>query len=374
MIKTMQEGLGGIRDVIIDSAQKQYNKTHARAVVPLRRAQAINQFIGQSPRFGIEAVSIMLIGGLAYWLVGQPGGLGKGIPILGALVFGAQRMLPALQMIYVSWSAIQGNSAVLRDVVRFLEQPVNEDKSSFDFLLPFENEIVLENLHFSYNRKEPEIIKNVSLKIIKGSKVGFIGATGSGKSTLIDIIMGLLEPTKGSILIDGITLDNYSKATWQRNIAHVPQSIFLSDSSIKENIAFGVPVEKIDTVKLKSAAEQAQIGSLIETWPNAYNTLVGERGVRLSGGQLQRIGIARALYKSASVIVFDEATSSLDKKTEDLMMNTIDGFDKNLTILIITHRPDTLRNCDQIVEMENSKVKRIGSYNEIISNSIIADL
>lgn len=373
MIKTMQEGLGGIRDVLIDGAQKLYYQTHARSVFPLRRAQAMNQFIGQSPRFGIEAIGIVLISSLAYWLVGQPDGLRNAIPVLGAIVFGAQRMLPALQLLYVSWSQLQGNTAVVSDVLEFLEQPIREQKNLEDSTLPFRKDIVLRNLHFRYSSQGPEVISDINLAITKGSKVGFIGATGSGKSTLLDIVMGLLEPTSGDLLVDGEIIDEFTQGAWQCNIAHVPQTIFLSDSSIKENIAFGVPIEKIDYERVKWATRQAQIDTLIESWPEHYKTFVGERGVRLSGGQLQRIGVARALYKYADIIVFDEATSSLDMQTEELMMKTIDGLDKELTILIVTHRLSTLKNCDIVVELENGSIKRVGGYDEIISSSVIDD-
>ena len=186
--------------------------------------------------------------------------------------------------------------------------------------------------------------------------------------------MGLLEPTNGDLLVDGEIIDELTQGSWQSNIAHVPQAIFLLDSSVEQNIAFGVPAEKIDHARVKWAAQQAQIDKLIESWAEQYKTFVGERGVRLSGGQLQRIGVARALYKRASIIVFDEATSSLDMQTEELMMETIDGLDKELTLLIITHRLTTLRNCDMVVELENGTIKRVGGYDEIVNNSIIDDL
>jgi len=273
-----------------------YCDVYGRAVFPLRRAQGNNQFINQSPRFGIEAIGMILIASLAYWLVGQPGGFAKAVPILGTLAFGAQRMLPALQQVYGSWTSLLGNAASLKDVLELLEQPVPEYLSRAGAAdMQFEKEISLRNLSFRYAPDAPEVLAGIDLLIPKGSRVGFIGSTGSGKSTLLDIVMGLLSPTSGTLQVDNAVLTPENQRAWQRHIAHVPQSIFLADSSIEENIAFGVPKEKIDHERVRLAAKQAQIAGVIESMPKQYKTFVGERGVRLSGGQRQRIGIARAL-------------------------------------------------------------------------------
>jgi ATP-binding cassette subfamily B protein len=208
-------------------------------------------------------------------------------------------------------------------------------------------------------------LNSIDLVIEKGSCVGFIGVTGSGKSTLLDIIMGLLEPTSGYIRIDDVVLKPLNYRSWQARIAHVPQTIFLSDSSIAENIAFGIPKEFIDQVWVREVSKQAQIASAIESWPKGYETIVGERGVRLSGGQRQRIGIARALYKKADVIVFDEATSALDSETENDVMQAIEGLKGGLTFLIIAHRVSTLKNCTKVVELADKKINRVCGYKEI---------
>jgi ATP-binding cassette subfamily B protein len=213
-------------------------------------------------------------------------------------------------------------------------------------------------------------LNNLDLTISKGSRVGFIGVTGGGKSTLLDIIMGLLQPTNGAIEIDERPIKQEDQRAWQSHIAHVPQTIFLADSSIQENIAFGVPLNQIDVERVRHAARQAQIADIIETWPNQYHTFVGERGIRLSGGQRQRIGIARALYKQADVIIFDEATSALDNKTEQAVMQAIEGLSKDLTLLIIAHRLTTLKNCTQIVELGNGGIKRAGSYQDMVANAL----
>jgi ATP-binding cassette subfamily B protein len=194
-------------------------------------------------------------------------------------------------------------------------------------------------------------LKDINIKIPKGSRVGFIGITGSGKSTLLDIAMGLLEPTDGELEVDGLTILPSNQRFWQAHIAHVPQSIFLADASIAENIAFGIPTDQIDWDRVRLASEKAQMADTIESWQEKYRTLVGERGVRLSGGQRQRIGIARALYKNAKIIIFDEATSALDAETENEIMKTIDCLSKNMTLFIISHKESMLNNCDIIIRM-----------------------
>jgi ATP-binding cassette subfamily B protein len=195
--------------------------------------------------------------------------------------------------------------------------------------------------------------------IKKGDRIGFIGKTGSGKSTLLDILMALLEPTSGLIEVDGIKISLKNIRGWQTNIAHVPQSIYLADLSVLQNIAFGIENDQIDLDRVKSCAKYAQLDELIESWPNKYQTHVGERGVQLSGGQRQRIGIARALYKQANIIIFDEATSALDSETEESIINAIESLDRGLTIIMVAHRLSSLRNCCKIIELENGKIKSI---------------
>ena len=225
--------------------------------------------------------------------------------------------------------------------------------------------IVVKNLSKKYSNKEA--VKNINFKINKGSRVGFIGSTGSGKSTLVDILMGLLTPNKGVVSIDDIRLSEKNINGWQSKICHVPQSVFLTDNTISENIAFGIDKELIDHERVKEAAMQAQISDFINNSLYGYDTIVGERGVKLSGGQRQRIAIARALYKDADVLVFDEATSALDISTEKLVMDSITSLNKKLTIIIIAHRITTLQNCDKIIEIENGEICYQGIYDNIPS-------
>lgn len=363
--KYLQEGLGGIRDVLLDGSQETYCQIYSTADFALRRAQGNNMFISLGPRYGMEALGMMLIAGLAFSLSQEPAGISKAIPVLGALALGAQRLLPLLQQVYSSWSNIQGGQSSLQDTLMLLDQPMPvEPNNALMERVPFKISISLKQLNFRYKSNSPYVLKKINLTIPKGSRIGFIGATGSGKSTLLDIVMGLLEPTDGKLLIDGQEITSINNRAWQTHIAHVPQSIFLADSSIAENIAFGVPKDKIDFNRVKRAAQQAQIADSIEAFPEKYQTFVGERGIRLSGGQRQRIGIARALYKQADVIIFDEATSALDNETEQAVMQAIESLSRDLTILIIAHRLTTLKKCTHIVRIANSEIKQIADYKD----------
>ena len=370
VIKALQEGLGGIRDVLIDGSQATYCQIYRNADLPLRRAQGNSIFISTSPRYAMEALGMLLISALAYTLAQQADGIAKAIPILGALALGAQRLLPVLQQAYGAWTGIWSMQASLQDALELLDQPLPDhaDQPAAQ-ALPFNHSISLKQLGFRYSPQTPYVLKQFDLTIAKGSRVGFIGTTGSGKSTLLDIVMGLLQPTDGSLEVDGQAVTSTNNRAWQAHIAHVPQAIFLADSSIEENIAFGVPKDQIDHDRVRQAAQQAQISDSIETWPKQYQTFVGERGIRLSGGQRQRIGIARALYKQADVIIFDEATSALDNETEQAVMQAIESLSQDLTLLIIAHRITTLKNCTQIVELGQCGIKRSGSYQSIVNQS-----
>jgi len=366
-IKILHEGLGGIRHVILNSTQQTYTQMYRDVDLPLRYAIAANQVISGSPRYGIEAVGITLIAILAYTLVSNGEGFSSAIPALGALAVGAQRMLPVLQQGYSSLANIKSYEAVLDDALEALEQPlpsyVNQKQPE---PMSFKSAISTKNLSFRYSPETPWVLRDLNLQIKKGTRVGFIGITGSGKSTLLDILMGLLEPSEGQLLIDNKVIDDKKRRAWRANVVHVPQDIFLADTTISENIAFGIPYEKIDHNRVREAADMAQIAKTIEGWKGQYEIIVGERGIRLSGGQRQRIAIARALYKQTSVIFFDEATSALDNDTEYAVTNAINNIDKETTILIVAHRLTSLSVCDLVIELENGQVKRQGSYKQMI--------
>lgn len=359
VVQSLQEGLGGIRDVLIDGTQEAFCASYSNAERILRRAQGNNQIISQGPRYAMEALAMLLIATLAYALSQQPDGITTAIPMLAAMALGMQRMLPALQQLYGAWSTIHGAQASLQDTLELLDQTL-PDYAEQPIAKPisFSQQICLKQISFRYSPQKPWVLKDLNLVIAKGSRVGFIGATGSGKSTMLDIIMGLLQPTEGVLEIDNQPITTSNLRSWQANIAHVPQAIFLADGSIEENIAFGIPKDRIDHARVRQAAHQAQIANIIETWPQQYQTSVGERGVQLSGGQRQRIGIARALYKHAGVIIFDESTSALDSETEQAVMQAIEALSSDLTVLIIAHRLSTLKNCTQIVEIGNGVIQQ----------------
>lgn len=370
VIKALQEGLGGIRDVLIDGTQATYCKIYRDADLPLRRSQANIQIVAGGPRFLIESFGMGLIAILAYGMAKSETGVASAIPVLGALAVGAQRLLPVLQQLYSSWSAIRSGRSTLQDVLELLSQPLPEYADEPQpTRLPFNERISLNQVGFRYGDAEPWVLRSVNLEISKGSRVGFIGTTGSGKSTLIDIIMGLLEPIGGRLCIDGAPITERNCRAWQSHIAHVPQAIFLADTTIAENIAFGVSAKDIDYARVREAARVAQVSTTIESWGNGYDTVVGERGIRLSGGQRQRIGIARALYKRADVVVFDEATSALDNDTERAVMEAVSNIGKNVTVLMVAHRLSTLQSCDLVLELEEGQIKRVGSYQEMIDRT-----
>jgi ABC-type bacteriocin/lantibiotic exporter with double-glycine peptidase domain len=365
-VQSMQEGLGGIRDVLLDHTQPMFAHRFKQIDWPLRQAQASNSIIGPSPRFAVEALGMVLIALVGYYMTSSGGGIAAAIPTLGALALGAQRLMPMLQQTYQGWVTFAGNRQALVDVVELLQQAVARETQAQVAPLPFEREIRLENVSFRYQPHLPLVLHQLELTIPKGARMGLIGTTGSGKSTVMDLLMGLLQPGSGQIFVDNTPLTGTARLAWQRNVAHVPQAIFLADASFAENIAFGVPAEQIDLVRVHRAAQQAQIAEVIESSSGNYAALVGERGVRLSGGQRQRIGIARALYKQAKVLVFDEATSALDSETEADVMKAIESLGRELTIVLIAHRLTTLQGCDIIYRLDQGSVVSAGGCNELL--------
>jgi len=354
LVQLLREGLGNIRDILLDGTQKFYCGLYQKADVDLRRAYASSIFMGQSPKFILEPIGMVFFAALALALAGDSKGLAQILPVMGGLALGIQRLLPAFQAAYNSWAAIVSQASASAEILHLLDQPLPKwADQPLPAPLPFKRKILFDRVSFRYFEESSWVLRDLSFGIAKGERIGFVGKTGSGKSTCLDLLMGLLVPTSGRILVDGRPLDEKNLRAWRQNISHVPQAIYLSDSSVAENIALGVPSEKIDPRRVREAAHQAQIAGFIESLPEGYETRVGERGILFSGGQRQRIGVARALYKKASVLVFDEATSALDQDTEKAVMASIHALSEELTVLIIAHRVTSLRFCSKIIQIKN---------------------
>ena len=367
-VQIIQESLGGIRDVIIDNSQAVYLDEFRKVDARLNRALATTAFIGAAPRFIIEAAGMVLIAALALAISGREGGLAQALPILGAVALGAQRLLPLIQQLYTAWTDLAGQRSVTAQVLELLELPAEEQPTQSQPAKPLDlrEAIAFDKVSFTYPGRHDPALQDISFSIARGSRVALVGPTGSGKSTLADLLMGLLEPTAGTIALDGAALSRTNRRAWQRGIAHVPQAIFLADASIARNIAFGVPAADIDMERVARATATAQLDGFIATLPDGYETSVGERGVRLSGGQRQRLGIARAIYKDAPLLVLDEATSALDDDTEVAVIEALDRIGgEGRTIVIIAHRRSTIEHCDCVVRLDNGRLVEVGTFAEV---------
>ena len=371
-VKNIQEGLGGIRDIIIDNSQKTFINIYSENDRPRRKKEAENLYFQQFPKSILETIAILFISLISVVMFSGSSNKIEIITILGPLAFGAQKLLPAFQQIYSSWVGIKGNSAAANLVFNLLNQEsyISEKEIKKDPLL-FEKYIELKDISFSY-KKSKLILEGLNMKIKKGEIIGIVGKTGSGKSTLVDIIMGLIKPNNGILNIDGKNLydNNYKEnlLLWRKNISHIPQKIFLKDSTIYENIAFGIEKNKLNKARVRKAAEIANIKAFIEENLGGFNKFVGEKGIKLSGGQIQRIGIARALYKKSPLLILDEATSALDAKTEKKIIDALIKLDHNPTIIMIAHRENTLLYCDRIIQLENGKIINQGLPKNIIKS------
>ncbi|HEX8583722.1 MAG TPA: ABC transporter ATP-binding protein [Allosphingosinicella sp.] len=366
-LKVVQESWGGMRDIILEHSQPLFERKLAAHEDDMRRLWATGNFLTDAPRFIVEGIGIIVVALLAVYFSFQPGGLLAAIPVLGALAVGAQRLLPLVQQVYRGWASYSMSAHFLKDVMELMSAPVSTAVATKGGAptLPASIAIEARDLWFSYSEDE-HVLKGISLTIRAGERVAFIGKTGSGKSTLIDVLMGLLRPSRGQLLLGGVAMSDSNVTEWQGRLAHVPQAIFLSDDSIAANIAFGSSEDEIDMARVLAAAERADVRSFVEQLPEGFATTVGERGIRLSGGQRQRIGIARALYKNATVLVLDEATSALDAATEASIMDSIAGLDRELTIILIAHRLSTVEGCDTIYRLESGRIVQSGSYEEVV--------
>jgi ABC-type multidrug transport system fused ATPase/permease subunit len=363
MVDTLQNSLGGIRDIILNKTQKFYSKIFEKASFALAKKAAFIQIMQGAPRYLLEGLGIFLfVILLIFWSETKTQQEFLFIfPTLAALAIGAQRILPLLNNMNAQYIIIKGSQDQIEEVTNIMSEYLafeNENKKIEQKNIIFENLISFKDISFAYEKKE-YILENVNLEIKKGSKIGILGKTGEGKSTFLDLLMGLLEPAKGNIYIDNVKLSKETNNSWQSKISHVPQKIFLSNNSFLENIAFGKEIQKIDVERVESASKKAQIHDFIINSEQKYSQNVGEKGAKLSGGQIQRVGLARALYKNAELIIFDEATNSLDSHTEKLVMEELNNLDQNLTIIIVAHRLNTLKNCDMVFEVKDKKVIQI---------------
>ena len=355
-IQSLQEGLMGIKEVILNNNQKFFLNIFKKVDIPYRKSLATNSFIASSPKYIIETLGILLITLFIFFITTKGVKLNNIIPVFGAFILAAQRMLPLMQSIYSNWSNIKGNESILIYTKNLLsnENIINICDNESNFI--FEKEIIFKNVCFKYEKNSSFIFKDLNLKIKKGSSIGVFGKTGSGKSTFVNILSGLLSINDGCIFIDDkklITESDFNQ--WRSNISYVPQNIFLADNTFARNIAFGVEDKDIDYNKINQICASLKIDEFINLMEKGLDTNIGESGVKLSGGQKQRIGIARALYKESSLIIFDESTSALDTRTEKQIMDSIyEMKDHNLTFIIISHRISTLDKCEYLLEIKDN--------------------
>ena len=359
-MRSIQESLGLIKEVLIDNNQKHYTENYLSNDKKMRIKQSENLFLSNFPRFAMEGFGIIGLALVASIVSLTRNNTTNLIPYLGTLTIGAQRIVPILQQIYSGLARFRGYSASIYSVINILNLPIDkvliqEKKRP----LPFKKSFTLENIYF-YFSKEKSILKDINLRVNKGEKIGIIGTTGSGKSTLLNIILGLLNPNKGKLKIDELDIfdkrNKYFINSWRQKISHVPQKIYLTDGTIAENIALGQKKEDIDLEKVKKVAKIAQAMEFIKSRREGLFSIVGEKGIKLSVGQCQRIGVARALYKGSSVLILDEATSALDINTERLLMESLQGLQEDITLIIVAHRLSTLSFCDRIIELKNGSI------------------
>ena len=371
--KLMNEGFGGIKDTLLLGRQDDFNQRFEQSSRAFGQAHGATKALAFMPRYAMELVAfaavIMLI---LYLLAASDGNLTETIPLLSVYALAGFKMLPALQQIYTSAAMLRGNVAALDSIKEDLEASKDADRRiepDQQKLLPKES-IALRDVVFRYPGKDEPALNGLSLTLPVNRVIGLVGASGSGKSTAIDVLLGLIRAEHGGLVVDGTPLAEEDTRAWQNSVGFVPQSIFLADASIRENIAFGVASEKIDNARVWQAAKMAHMADLIEELPDGINSRVGERGIQLSGGQRQRIGIARALYDDASVLVLDEATSALDGITEKLVMDAIHDFAGKKTIIMIAHRLSTVKECDCIYLLDAGRVADSGTYDELAARNV----
>ncbi|XKE44008.1 ABC transporter ATP-binding protein/permease [Halomonas organivorans] len=373
----MAEGFGGIKDALLLGRQGIFNKRFEASSLALGRARGTSKGLSEVPRYAMELIAFgSVIFLILYLLTAHHGDLGKLLPVLSVYALAGLKLLPAFQQIYMSVSTIRSNlsafDSIRDDLIasRYTGMSYSQDPAGAGRLIP-QDSVALNNVSFRYPGKDESALSGLSLEIPANHVIGLVGPSGSGKSTAIDMLLGLIDPDEGSLTIDNRAITSDTKRAWQNSVGFVPQTIFLADASIRENIAFGLPNEQIDDVKVAKSVCLAHLDDLITSLPEGLDTRVGERGIQLSGGQRQRIGIARALYDDAKVLILDEATSALDGITEKNVMDAIHDFSGKKTIVMVAHRLATVRRCDKIYFIDNGHVVDSGSYDELVNNNVV---
>lgn len=371
------EALGGIKGIRLLGAERHYISRFIGPSRALARRMSTGTTISSVPKYAIEAIGFTGILGLALLMLARHGGdsaqMGEVLPLIGLYAFAGYRLLPAVQAIYRGFTMLRFGDAGLESIevdLRLSETSGRDLPETMIPPMPLMREIALEGVDYAYPGSEDVGLHGVSLRIPAGARVGIVGRTGAGKTTLVDVILGLLEPSRGRLLIDGVPVTEDTLRNWQRSIGYVPQDIYLRDGTVAENIAFATPTDQIDMERVEHCARLARLHDFVaQELPRRYETEVGERGVRLSGGQRQRIGIARALYHDPALLVFDEATSALDNQTEREVMEAIAGLGGTKTILMIAHRLSTVQDCDMIVVLDHGRIVATGTYQDLLEES-----
>jgi ABC-type multidrug transport system fused ATPase/permease subunit len=364
------EAFGAAKEVKVGGLEETYTKSFSNYAQIYARTIAASQVLSQLPRYILEAISFGGILLIILFMMAQTGNFNNSIPILSLYVFAGYRLMPALQLIYNSFVLLTVVGPSIDKLYIDLKDLKPPKKNQDQEILTFNKSITLKNIHYNYPNSSRTALEDINLIIPAKSTVGLIGTTGCGKTTTVDIILGLLKPQKGTLEVDGRVIKEQNLRAWQRSIGYVPQYIYLSDDTILANIAFGVESQDINQDMVKKVSKIANLHQfIVDELPKEYQTTIGERGVRLSGGQRQRIGIARALYHNPKVLILDEATSALDSKTEQAVMNAVNNLSKSLTIIIIAHRLDTVKKCDKIFLLEKGHLKNEGTFEELIKDT-----
>lgn len=371
--RLMNEGFGGIKDLLLMGRDNDFINRFNRSGKTLAYSQGTNAALAQAPRYFVELLAFgSMIVLILYLIASHNGNLGMILPILSVYAIGIIKLLPAFQQIYSSIAIIKANIPAFESIQQDLHDSLHKESKSQQFeqnnLNP-KHSISLENITFTYPNKEEPALNKLDMLIPSNSVIGIVGPSGSGKSTLIDILLCLIEPDNGNLKIDDEIINSQNRRSWQNTIGFVAQTIFLSEGTIAENVAFGIPEKQINLSQVQKVLKLAHLSDFISTLDQGIYTKVGERGVQLSGGQRQRIGIARALYHNAEVLVFDEATSSLDGITEKMIMEAIHNFSGKKSIILIAHRLKTVKKCDKIFFIDKGRVADQGTYQELVENN-----